>query len=167
MANLEYRLKVLETELKAGLVRLCFGSRRLWRRQYDLEANGYATQEAWLADWQDARKGEFFVLGSRDETAGCQLCVAVVADDGSVTLRLRMPASLVGEHGKHVIITGLRFGYGHEELLAALTNNEAYAYCRRERGEKSARATDLGQAISYRFKRDAKGSVAEKGEITR
>ena len=32
-----------------------------------------------------------FVLGSRDETAGCQLCVAAVNDDGTLTLRLRMP----------------------------------------------------------------------------
>ena len=29
LANLEHRLKVLDTELKAGLVRLCFGSRKL------------------------------------------------------------------------------------------------------------------------------------------
>ena len=29
--------------------------------------------------------------------------------------------------------------------------------CRRQHGEKEARATDLGQAISYRFKRDARG----------
>ena len=28
---------------------------------------------------------------------------------------------------------------------------------RREHGEKTARATELGQAISYRFKRDGKG----------
>ena len=37
---------------------------------------------------------EFFVLGSRDETAGCHLCVASVADDGTLTLRLRMPDCL-------------------------------------------------------------------------
>ena len=36
----------------------------------------------------------FFVLGSRDETAGCQLCVASVNDDGTLTLRLRMPDGL-------------------------------------------------------------------------
>ena len=29
--------------------------------------------------------------------------------------------------------------------------------CRRQQGEKAARATDLGQAISYRFKPDARG----------
>ena len=73
----------------AGRVRLCFGSKRLWRKQYHLETNGYASHEEWLADWRGARSGEFFVLGSRDETGGCQLCVAAIADDGSLALRLR------------------------------------------------------------------------------
>ena len=156
LETLRGRLRVLEVERQAGLVRLCFGSRRLWRKQYDLETGGYANHEQWLADWRDARSGEFFVMGSRDETAGCQLCVAAVADDGSLTLRLRMPDSLAGEHGKYVTID-VRFAYGHEQVLAALESNSEYAAYRRERGEKAARVTDLGQAISYRFKRDAKG----------
>ena len=42
-------------------------------------------------------------------------------------------------------------------MLAALQSNADYAARRREHGEKSVRATDLGQAISYRFKRDNKG----------
>ena len=116
---LRRRLRVLEVERKMGLVRLCFGSRRLWRKQHDLEANGYGSHEEWIEDWRAARSDEFFVLGSRDEAAGCQFCAAVMADDGSVTLRLRMPDSLVGEHGKYVTLAGLRFAYGHEEVLAA------------------------------------------------
>ena len=157
LETLRRRLRVLEVERKMGLVRLCFGSRRLWRRQYDLEANGYASHEAWLAEWRDARSDEFFVLGSRDETAGCQLCQASIADDGTLTLRLRMPDALVDGHGEHLAIQGVRFAYGHEQVLAALASNADYAAWRCEHGEKSARATDLGQAISYRFKRDDKG----------
>ena len=157
LANLEHRLKVLETELKAGLVRLCFGSKALWRKQHHLEANGYASHEAWIEEWRDARSDEFFVLGSRDETAGCQLCQAGIAEDGSLTLKLRMPDSLADRYGKHLTIRGVRFAYGHEQVLAALQRNADYAVCRREHGEKLARTTDLGQAISYRFKRDAKG----------
>lgn len=42
-------------------------------------------------------------------------------------------------------------------MLAALDSNAEYARYRREHGEKAARATTLGQAISYRFKRDGKG----------
>ena len=136
---------------------MCFGSRRLWRKQRHLEQNGYVSHAEWLGDWQDVRSGEFFVLGSRDETAGCQLCVATVASDGTLTLRLRMPDCLAAQYGKYLTIEGVRFAHGHEQVLAALDSNAEYARHRREHGEKAARATTLGQAISYRFKRDGKG----------
>ena len=157
LANLRHRLAGLEADIAEGLVRLCFGSRRLWRKQHHLEANGYGSHEEWLSEWRDARSDEFFVLGSRDETAGCQLCVASVADDGTLTLRLRMPDCLAEQHGKYLVIEGVRFAYWHEQVLAALHSNADYAAYRRQHGEKAARATDLGQAISYRFKRDGKG----------
>ena len=87
LVNLKLRLAGLEADIDGGRVRLCFGSKRLWRKQHDLKANGYSSHEEWLADWEDARNGEFFVLGSRDETGGCELCVASIAEDGSLTLR--------------------------------------------------------------------------------
>ena len=96
-------------------------------------------------------------MGSRDETAGCQLCVATIAEDGSLNLRVRMPDALAEQHGKYLLIQNVRFAYGHEQVLAALQSNAEYTRCRREHGEKAARATKLGQAISYRFKRDARG----------
>ena len=157
LANLRSQLVGLEADIAAGLVRLCFGSKRLWRKQHDLEANGYSSHEEWLQDWQDARSDEFFVLGSRDETAGCQLCVTSVADDGRLTLRLRLPDCLANQHGKYLVIEGVRFAYGHGQVLAALASNAEYVAYRRQHGEKAARATALGQAISYRFKRDGKG----------
>ena len=155
--NLRSRLARVEADMAAGLVRLCFGGRKLWRGQYNLEANGYGSHEEWLAGWRAARDGEFFVLGSRDETGGCQLCVAGVADDGSLTLRLRMPDCLAGEHGKYLVIEDVRFAYGHGQVLAALQANLEFAECRRKHGERAVRATSLGQAISFRFKRDEKG----------
>ena len=157
LANLRSRLAGLETDIGAGRVRLCFGSKRLWRKQHHLEANGYASHEEWLQDWRDARSNEFFVLGSRDETSGCQLCVASIADDGSLTLRLRRPDCLAEQHGKYLVIPHVRFAYGHAQVLAALASNAEYAAYRREHGDKAARATNLGQAISYRFKRDGQG----------
>ena len=132
-----------------------FGSKKLWRKRHHLETNGYASHAEWLQDWQDARNGEFFVLGSRDETSGCQLCVASIADDGTLTLRL--PDCLAEQHGKYLVIEGVRFAYGHEQVLAGLQSNAEYVAYRREHGDKAARATALGQAISYRFKRDGKG----------
>ena len=157
LANLKYRLRNVSADTDAGRLRLCFGSKKLWRSQHHLEANGYESHAEWLADWRDARSSEFFVLGSRDETAGCQLCVVAVADDGSLTLRLRMPDCLAQEYGKYLVIENVRFAYGHEEVLAALQSNADYRAYRRLHGEKAARGGGLGQAISYRFKRDARG----------
>ena len=42
-------------------------------------------------------------------------------------------------------------------MLAALQANAEYGACRREHGERAARATGLGHAVSYRFKRDDTG----------
>ena len=138
LVNLTGRLAALLDDIAAGRVRLCFGSKRLWRKQYSLEANGYASHEEWKRDWQSARSDEFFVIGSKDEKSGCQLCVATVQDDGLITLRLRMPDALAEEHGKYLVMEGIDFHNGHVQVLAALQNGD-------------------GQAISYRFKRDAKG----------
>ena len=157
LGNLKAKLEKLESDIESGRIRLCFGSRRLWRKQHALGANGYSNHGEWLSDWRTARNDEFFVLGSRDETVGCQLCVATVADDGSLTLRLRMPDCLAGEHGKYLVTTGVRFKYGHKQVLAALECNAEYAAFRRQHGEQAARQSGLGQAISYRFKRDGKG----------
>ncbi len=82
------------------------------------------------------------------------MCVAGIAGDGSLTLR--MPDCLAGEHGKYLVLEDVRFAYGHEQALAALQANLEFAECRRRDGERAARATFLGQAISYRFKRDEK-----------
>ena len=157
LANLQHRMGGLEADIAAGRVRLCFGSKRLWHKRHYLEANGYASHQEWLSDWREARSGEFFVLGSRDETAGCQLCVASIADDGTLTLRLRMPDCLAAQYGKYLTIKGVHFNHGHAQVLAALGSNLEYGRYRRQHGEKAARETSLGQAISYRFKRDRKG----------
>ena len=68
--------------------------------------------------------------------------------------RIPLPDCLAEQHGKYLVIEGVKFAYGHEQVLAALQSNAEYTQHRREHGEQAARATELGQAISYRFKRD-------------
>ena len=70
LGNLKRQLESVKSDAEEGVVRIAFGSRRLWRRQFDLEANGYSGHEDWLRDWRDARSDEFFVMGSGDETGG-------------------------------------------------------------------------------------------------
>jgi IS605 OrfB family transposase len=149
LAYLETKLAHLEADLETGKVRIAFGSKKLWRAQFDLAANGYESHGEWLADWQAARSSQWFIVGSKDETAGCQLCVATLsepirAQEQGIDLRVRVPDALAGRHGKYHLIGGLHFAYGHDQVAAAIENNRS-------------ESKDDWQAITYRFKRDGKG----------
>lgn len=123
LAMLQSRLASVKADHEDGTVRVCFGSKKLFHAQFDLEANGYATHEAWKADWQRTRSAQFFVLGSQDETAGCGECQAHLASDGLLNVQLRLPDAL-RDYGKHLHLTGIRFPYGHDAIVAALQSSQ-------------------------------------------
>ncbi len=154
LARLEKRLEQLESDKATGRVRICFGSQKLFNAQFDLKANGYENIEQWKSDWQKARSNQFILVGSKDETAGSQLCTATRQKDGTLTLRVRMPEALVSKHGKYVEISGVKFEYGQDVIDAALNDNEAR---RMLKNLKRQSHKSYGQAITYRFLRDEKG----------
>ena len=136
LVRMQDDLKILEEKLNKGKVSICFGGKKLFHAQYSLKENGYDSHKEWLEDWHAARNSEFFCLGSKDETAGNQSCVAMIDANENLTLRLRLPNDLVKQYGKYITFSGVFFKYGHEEILKALAS---------------------GQAVSYRFKKDEKG----------
>ncbi len=153
LGMLQARLSAMQADQAAGKVRLCFGSKKLFHAQFDLQANGYASHEDWKQDWLAERSSQFFVLGSKDESAGCQGCQAVVALDGSLSLTLRLPDALVSQD-KYLSLTGIRFAYGHAEIVAALNSSQRITATTKA-GIATVKRT--GTALSYRFVRDAKG----------
>jgi len=72
----------------------------LFNAQFYSKANGYKNLSQWKSDWQQARSNQFILVGSKDETAVNQLCVATRQKEGTLTLRVRMPEALVPKHGK-------------------------------------------------------------------
>ena len=153
LATLQNRLQGLKADQANETVRLCFGSKKLFHAQFNLEANGYADHAAWKTDWQKARASQFFVLGSQDETAGCQSCQATLAEDGSLTLQLRLPNAMAAQ-GKHLIIPSVRFAYGHDQIVAALLSSRRIQ-TQTQDGKPTVKR--IGTALSYRFVRDDKG----------
>ncbi len=147
--SLENKIKQLKSDLKNGKIRLCFGGKRLFHSQFHLHENGYASHQDWKQDWDKQRNSEFFVLGSKEETAGNQTCTAKINEDGSFDLRLRLP-DVLQENGKYLIIPNVRFKYGHDVILSSLRS----CLERKSSGDKS-----FGVAISYRFKKDKKGWI--------
>jgi hypothetical protein len=102
----------IERDLAATVPSLCFGSRKLFREQFDLKANEHADHAAWHEAWGAARASSFFILGSADETAGNQTCQF---RDGA--LHLRLPDAL----GGGIQAIPVAFRYREIDLLAALT----------------------------------------------
>ena len=129
---LELKLYALTDDLKNNRVRICFGSKALFRKQFTLDENGYISHDEWRADWKKARGSQSFCLGSKDEHAGNQSCTLAV--DG--TLRIRIPNHLCARYGKYAVVTGITYPYGQDIVEQALSS---------------------GQALTHRFVREAKG----------
>lgn len=153
---------------------VCFGSKKLFRQQFTLKANGYVHHSQWRKDWREARSNQFFVLGSSDEAGGCQGCTLLPGDDGSWILRLRLPPALTGEFGQYVYLTDITVNYqGHllEEAVARqrLRQEKVVQYRQDKKAgilplnkennplTEATYVGKIGQSLSYRFKRDKKG----------
>jgi IS605 OrfB family transposase len=160
----ERRLAAMLAQQERQEISMCFGSRALFSKQFELASNGYASHAQWLSDWRAARANQFLVLGSKGETGGCRGCVATLAEDGSVSLSVQLPLAL-SEHGAHVELRGLRFAHGHEQVLEALREAQARKVNDKQaRAEAKARQEKFseknvagGAALTWRFLRDDKG----------
>lgn len=135
LTGLQIKLERIQADHKAGKISLCFGSKKLFNAQHHLEENVFKSHQDWLEVWQAKRASEFFVLGSKDETAGCQGCVLALDTDGNASLRLRLPNSLITADSKYLHLP-VDLNYGKSAILHALKHKTA---------------------INYRFKRDSKG----------
>lgn len=154
LKTLQTRLHRLEKARNEGKISLCFGSRKLLGAHLRLEENGYTSHEEWKRDWQQARKCEIFIIGSKDETGGNQSCTASLAEDGSINLRVRLPDALAQTHGKYLLIKNIRFAYGHEAITTAMRS----AQLRHDLFLlKDPSYKHYGQAITFRFIQDHKG----------
>lgn len=148
IGTLVNRMNALEQRIKNNDPQICFGSKKLFSQQHRLKEAGLASFDEWKAAWKSSRNNEFFIVGSKDETSGCQLCQLTTQNDGLFTLKLRVPDALSENHGKYIELRNVSFAYGHEVIQSALNNNTL---------RKTTGSKELGQALSFRFKRDNKG----------
>lgn len=133
LANLEQRLERLRSDQQSGRTHICFGTKKLFRAQFHGPENGWVSHEEWQQRWRAARSSQFFVVGSKDETGGCQGCVAMRTEDGRYRLRVRLPH---GAGEEYVVLSGVQFAYGQKRWEESLASH---------------------RAVSYRFVRDGKG----------
>lgn len=126
LARLEVKRERLKEDIAQNRIRICFGTKKRFHAQDNLEVNGYRNHEEWKADWVASRGNNIFLLGSKDETSGNQSATGTVQEDGNISLRIRLPDALQ-KHGKYLVIPDIHFSYGHEQIVAALQSNDPVA----------------------------------------
>ncbi|MGB5631144.1 MAG: hypothetical protein WBM86_00015, partial [Waterburya sp.] len=127
--------------LQDKAIKLCFGTTKLFKAQFNLEANDYSSHDEWLSDWRSARTSGFMMVGSKTYALGNQLCR--LASDGN--LKITVPPCLLKDFGSHVSCEGIKFNYGQTFIDIALTPT------RHKRGNSYRNGTE--RAITHRFVR--------------
>ncbi|WP_232072279.1 transposase [Paraburkholderia pallida] len=131
------KLARIGQRLEANVPGICFGTRKLFRQQHHLDLAGFESNDTWLHRWQASRSHQVFFVGSKDETAGNQLCQLSKTGDGTYALKIRAPDRLPASgDGKYFVIDNVAFAYDHEALDVAL---------------------EAGTALSRRLHRDERG----------
>lgn len=177
LVSLQHKLE----KMKAKKPSLIFGGKKLWKAQFNLKANGYESHEQWLNDWQDARSSQFMLVGSKDETNGCQNCQLTSVG----RLKIRVAPGLEHLFGKYLVTEGIRFSYGQEDINYALEKGQAltyrfvrfqsqwYIFCTTQRPEVPIQSrysngilgVDLNPGLIGWAVCDREGNLKDKGQI--
>lgn len=152
--SLRDRLVALKREADRDIPAVVFGSKKLLRKRSAIHKNDLEAIARWKNSWDAARSAGFMLMGSKDETAGCQSCIGQMTPQGRLSLKLRLPNSLASGSEKHLLLEDLELpDFGADAIRTAL----------RAHVEKSAART----AITYRFVRDADWPKGRKASAWR
>ena len=135
----QQKLAKLDEKIKSKKVSICFGSKKLFKAQYNLEPNGYSSHSEWLEDWRKARSSNFLMVGAKTYQGGNQLCR--LSSDGN--LSITVPPCLIKQFGSQVSLNGIKFRYGQQFIDLALTPTK------HQRGQQIRRGTQ--KPVTHRF----------------
>ena len=109
--SMNLKLEKLERDFKDEKVRICFGSKDLFQKQFHLEENSI-TFKQWKKEWEEKRAAQFTFIGSKDETFGNQSCTYDLENH----LRIRVFSKDEEVFGHYVILRNVEFGYGQDHI---------------------------------------------------
>lgn len=122
--KMKQKYKKLEIQIDENILKIGFGGRRFFEKQYNLEENGYKTHEKWYHDYVKARDKNIFYLGSRDESCGNQMFQLIYQDETEDFLvKIRKENDYCKSNTKkekYLILHHVKFNHLQEQLVKAL-----------------------------------------------
>jgi IS605 OrfB family transposase len=124
------RLDILKLDLdrasaRVKTPRICFGTKKLARKQNNLKINGFPSHSDWKKEWVDARNSTFQFVGVAKMEGGNEVAKLKLQKDNQFDLELRMPPAMREKHGETICFTGLSFNHGHDAIVVALASRQA------------------------------------------
>ena len=119
--SMNMKLEKLGNDFNDGIVRICFGSKDLFQKQFNLEENGI-TFDQWKKEWKEKRAAQFTFIGSKDETFGNKSCTYDLENH----LRMRVFSKDEEMFGTYVTLMNVDFGYGQEHIDQAKITSLGY-----------------------------------------
>lgn len=117
--NLEY---IIEHEV----FKVCFGSKKCFKRQYNLKENNYKTHIKWYNEFIKQRDKNIYFVGASNETLGNQMIsLNYVPQTNTFTLTLRRIEKTNNKRGSednYIVYENLKIPYKKEILLEILNN---------------------------------------------
>jgi IS605 OrfB family transposase len=116
---------------------ICFGTKKLFKAQFNLEANGLSSHAAWKEKWQSARTKAVMIEGAADADSGNRFARLKRREDGKFDLELRLPEALKDvAPQRSITFRDLSFNHGNDAVLEALANGQPVSV-RLHRDDKS------------------------------
>lgn len=97
---------------KNDIVRICFGSKELFRKQYNLAENDFKDHSEWRDAWRNARSNQCMFLGSSDEAFGNSNCQYNTKN----TLSIKVAEKFEDRYGNRIEVPNVTFKYGQANI---------------------------------------------------
>ena len=137
--NIIFKISKINEDSERNIVRICFGSKDLFKKQYELEKNNYSNHKQWKTEWNKSRSNQFLCLGSKDETFGNQTCQY----DDNNNLRIKVATRFEKTYGKYIEIKNIEFNYGQAQIDKCKISYSEYT--------KSYNRQKYYKAMTHRF----------------
>lgn len=124
--RLKNKEKKLKYEIDYRVLKIGFGGKQMFKKQYHLAENGYKTHAQWYRDYVKARDKNILYLGSHEETCGNQMFQMTYNEESNdFTLKIRKEMMYYSEkEPAYIIIEHIDFKYLKNEIIACLKQNQ-------------------------------------------
>lgn len=122
LVRIEQEIVKIEKDLNSP-AKICFGGKKLFKKQHHLKKNNYKSHQEWNEDWYLKRNSSAFFLGSSDESFG-----NLNAQYHREKRELKLRWFNTTEKGEHLFLDQIEFPYGQDLLDKAIEKKRSITY---------------------------------------